>query len=70
MADRTDKDYAIEHAGYLADAAEDYLDARNRYEQIGGPETGDDDLLSDHIGALRSAIYEFRKRAARCTETV
>jgi hypothetical protein len=65
---RTSQDYAIEHAGYLATAAENYLKVRNEYDQkaaTDGCETADIDLLSDHFRALQSAIYEFRKRANR-----
>lgn len=62
---------AIEHGGYLATAAENYLNERNRYEiAVAGysdeetTEVADADSLADHHQALRVAIYEFRKRAA------
>ena len=64
---RTPKDYAIEHGRYLADAAEHYLDAQNEYDEKSqkfGCDTADDDKLNDHFRALKSAIYEFRKRVA------
>lgn len=66
--DRDDKDYAIEHGGYLADAAQAYLDERNRFDaasEIGSEEVQDSDSLSDHFSALREAIYEFRKRSKK-----
>jgi hypothetical protein len=58
---RTAKDYAIEHGGYLADAAEAYMQAINKYSA--GEE--DSDYLTDHWRALQNAIGEFRKRAIR-----
>jgi hypothetical protein len=54
--DRSPADYAIEHAGYLADAAEVYMLAMQR-------RCGRDEKR-DAAGGLVSAIYEFRKRAA------
>jgi hypothetical protein len=73
--ERSARDYAIEHGGYLADAAEAYLNARNAYdiaaagyadggETIGGEPPNSDELTDCHQG-LRAAIYEFRKRASR-----
>ena len=62
---RTDKDYAIEHGGYLADAAEAYIDERNKYDALDQVDVAEQDLLNDHFRALNSAIYEFRKRAKR-----
>jgi hypothetical protein len=71
---RTPQDYAIEHGGYLADRAQQYLDARNRYDiavagyadAVAGyadeGEVPNSDELSDCHQALRSAIFEFRKR--------
>lgn len=64
MTDRTPADYAIEHAEYMAKAAEAFMN-------IVGPlisprlTTADHDLLTDHRQALASGIYEFRKRATR-----
>lgn len=68
--ERSDSDYAIEHGGYLADAAQAYLDEKNRFDaasEIGSEEVQDSDSLSDHFSALRDAIYEFRKRAKRAS---
>lgn len=68
-SERTPKDYAIEHGRYLATAAQNYLDEKNRYDMAvaGYAEENADvpnaDSLSDHHQALRAAIYEFRKRA-------
>jgi hypothetical protein len=50
---RTDKDFAIEHAGYLADAVERLLQADRSI------------LDADEWLELNARIYEFRKRAAR-----
>jgi hypothetical protein len=64
--ERTPQDYAIEHGGYLADAAEYLLDEINKYDmaESAGEET-DCDARSGAWNSLRSAIGEFRKRAAR-----
>jgi len=63
------KDRAVEHGGYLATAAETYLDARNKLDMAEAgyldDEVPDTDALSDCHQALRSAIYEFRKRVER-----
>jgi hypothetical protein len=59
------KDYAIEHAEYLAKAAEFYLDTRNLADAAADDEEPfDPQRLYDANNGLRSAIYEFRKRAA------
>jgi len=59
---RTNKDYAIEFGGYLATSAEAFL---NFLDQSGASVRDEDrDGMSDHWRDLRSAIYEFRKRAA------
>ena len=50
MLARTSKDYAIEFAGYMAKAADDYL--MNPFDR-------------DCARALWRAVYEFRKRADR-----
>lgn len=61
---RDAKDYAIEHAGYLAKSAEVLLEfLRPRMLVDAGSE------YIDHVDALRSAIYEFRKRAERAAHT-
>ena len=68
---RTDKDYAIEHGGYLADAVMQYLTARNAFdekESTSGCDEGDTDLLNDCRRALINAVGEFRKRANRARE--
>lgn len=57
MDTRTPKDYAIEHAEYMAKAAEKLLDL---------PMDSGDDVL-DARNALRNRIYEFRKRASRAS---
>jgi hypothetical protein len=60
--ERDDKDYAIEHAGYLATAAENYANVMcSRVTNA--------DEISDAHRALRSAVYEFRKRADRVNAT-
>lgn len=51
---RTDKDFAIEFGRYLADSAERFMEASHSREPV-----------DDEWGALKSAIYEFRKRADR-----
>lgn len=64
--ERSAKDYAIEHAEYLAKAAEAYLAERNKFDELESRSySGDSDALSDHFRALNSAIHEFRKRAKR-----
>ena len=55
---RNDKDYAIEFGGYLATAAEAYMAAVN--DSRPHP-----DEVTDTHRALKSAVYEFRKRAQR-----
>jgi hypothetical protein len=71
VSDRTAKDYAIEHGGYLATAAETYLNAKNAYDMaVAGyadenSEVPNSDELSDCHQALRVAIFEFRKRAEK-----
>lgn len=79
---RTSADYAIEHAEYLAAAAERLLDsinamyaAREEYEDADDDEvqaagegiTLADESVSERMGAVRDMIYEFRKRAKRAT---
>jgi hypothetical protein len=50
---RDDKDFAVEFGGYLADTAERFLNTVNSPTGIADGR------------ALASAIYEFRKRAAK-----
>lgn len=57
-AARTPKDFAIEFGEYLAVAAEFYLEASTMFRS-------DSDLQNDAYRNLKSAIYEFRKRARR-----
>lgn len=69
--ERDAKDYAIEYGGYLADAAQAYLEERNRYDMAVagyGDEVPNVDSLTDHHQSLRSRIYEFRKRAAKASQ--
>lgn len=60
-SDRTDEDYAIEFGGYLANAAERFMQEQNRAAEAGREPD------AKHWSALSSAIYEFRKRAARAS---
>lgn len=65
---RTDADYAIEFGEYMAVAAEHYLDVSDKYrDQVenGARHNIHRDMVSDAWGGLRSAVYEFRKRATR-----
>jgi hypothetical protein len=52
------KNEVIEHAGYLATAAEDYL-------KVMGSANANVDELIDSRRTLASAVHEFRKRLAR-----
>lgn len=67
---RDDKDYAIEFGEYLAKAAERFMDSENAVEaaRMLSDFGAEQDASADHSEAwrsLESAIYEFRKRAAR-----
>jgi hypothetical protein len=82
---RNDADYALEHAGYLATAAERFIAsvdqfdrAADAFEDDADDETRDDlkqavdtafEARCDHRNGLANAIYEFRKRAERATST-
>jgi hypothetical protein len=67
--ERTPQDYAIEFGGYLADSAEQFLNARNEYDRLNElGDGGDPDMLSDHYRNLTSAIYQFRKRAQKARQ--
>jgi hypothetical protein len=57
MIERTDKDYAIEHFGYLADAADHLI--------VTFAISDHPDDRADAFQGLESALYEFRKRADR-----
>lgn len=64
---RTPADYAVEFGGYLAKSAEAFLDFLNETSAFAESrlDAGDRDALRDHRQGLRSAIYEFTKRASR-----
>lgn len=59
MAEGTAKNYAIEHAEYMAKAAEAYMSAEGRYTAV----QIDSNTPFDARRALCRRIYEFRKRA-------
>lgn len=80
--ERTTQDYAIEHAGFLATAADQVLADYQAYSlaQMLANEGGDDgeaeltdaidearDDLHEGLRNLREMTYEFRKRRARAT---
>jgi len=58
VPERTQADYSREFAGYMATAAEAYVEASSRVE-------ADHDEIADTFKGLLSAIYEWRKREAR-----
>lgn len=72
---RSAKDYAIEHASYLARAAthlitaiNDHALAQQQFEEGDGSEDAtdaSDQILGDALSALRDSIYEFKKRRDR-----
>lgn len=61
---RTPADFSREFAGYVAAAAEHYMDAVNAFhsELVESGDMPDTLLLNETYRALRSAIYEWRKR--------
>lgn len=59
---RTDKDFAIEFGGYLANEVERFMRHHNSQGNLTAAEA---DEGVERWNALRSAIYEFRKRAER-----
>ena len=78
--ERSDKDYAIEHAEYMAKSADDVLAKFQAYglALLAVDEGGDDGEgellenidstrgdLQESLVDLRSMVYEFRKRAAK-----
>ena len=81
MPERSSQDYAIEHAEYTAQAADDVL---AKFQAYGltllavdeGGEDGEGELfeaidtargdLQESLVDLRSMVYEFRKRSNRC----
>jgi hypothetical protein len=76
---RDAKAYAIEHAGYMADAARHLLDVLNRTadarmthddnpcEGTAGPLAVCEEWLGEATQGMTSAIYEFEKRRDRAT---
>jgi len=67
---RDDNDYAIEFGEYLATAAEGFMEATNAVSAAQmladfGAAQAADETLTEAWKCLQSAIYEFRKRAAR-----
>lgn len=60
QGERAPQDYAIEFGEYLAKSAEAFMRRVNNYPY---------DCNEEWCG-LRSAVYEFRKRAARCVSDV
>lgn len=73
MSDRTPTDYALEHAEYMATAAERLLDAINAEGALQLRQDVDGDVSDDEfseanwergesMSALSNRIYEFRKR--------
>lgn len=83
VEERTPQDYAIEHAGYLATAADSVQEAYKTYSlaQMNVDEAGDDgegelnelvddarDDLHEALNDLRGMTYEFRKRRARAIQ--
>lgn len=85
LAERDARDYAIEHAGYLADAAEQVLADYQAYTlaQMLKSEGGDDadseledavdsarDELHESLENLRSMTHEFRKRRSHAGHAV
>ena len=79
-SERSNKDYAIEHAEYMAQSADDVL---AKFQAYGlallaadeGGDDGEDELfenidstrgdLQESLVGLRSMVYEFRKRSAK-----
>lgn len=68
-AEVTPEQRAIEFGEYLAKAAKRYLDATNIYAKADIANAGELDFteLAESCRNLLSAIYEFRKRAAKTT---
>ena len=73
MIKRTPEQYAIEHAEYLANAAERFLQSFNDFTRLDtvGVEISQTvrdnclQTLTESFRELSIRIYEFRKRAAR-----
>lgn len=73
LSERTSKDYAIEHAEYMAVAAERLSDAVNLLAVAHRDEHDDPDIekaqeaVDESLRAVRDRVYEFRKRRDRAT---
>lgn len=73
LSERTPKDYAIEHAEYMAVAAERLSDAVNLLAVAHRDEHDDPDIekaqeaVDESLRAVRDRVYEFRKRRDRAT---
>ncbi len=82
LPERSSQDYAIEHAEYMAQSADDVL---AKFQAYGlallaideGGDDGEGELfeaidtargdLQESLADLRGMVYEFRKRSSRCT---
>lgn len=62
---RTPKDYAVEHAEYMAKDAESLLDTINELSDAEEGVVRAEYELSEAMGRMREGIYEFRKRRDR-----
>lgn len=71
---KTDEQRAIEFAEYLAQSAEAFMRAVDRFQHALDEEVEDiadaEAALPDYQRGLKSSVYEFRKRAARVVEGV
>lgn len=67
MSERDAKDYAIEFGEYLAKAAQNYLNLVDAQPSSTLGNADAEDWLREARGQLWSAIYEFRKRAAKAS---
>lgn len=71
MRERTPADFSREFAGYMADAAAEYMEAVQAYheEQRSSGKNADPDGAAEHMSdcfrGLTNAIYEWRKREER-----
>jgi hypothetical protein len=66
---RTLEQFAIEFGEYLAKSSEQYLSVVAEVTELSTAHSADADSLTDAYRALKSAIYEFRKRANRAAAT-
>lgn len=60
---RSSKDFAIEHAEYMARAVDAFMDFLNKTG--GAARVTDQGAMTEHWRGVQSCIYEFRKRAQR-----